>query len=136
MNKPKIIRPLLLLALLAVVVIGALALLLANGHSAGFHDGSLMMFDEDLSDSALGWAIAIPILLVTAVLVVMVLAGTGVLVAGVLAVVLVATLLIMVLATVMAILPLLAFVAVPILAMVGLVKLLSRQSLPTQAVAR
>jgi len=136
MNKPKIIRPLLLLALLAVVVIGALALLLANGHSAGFHDGSLMMFDEDLSDSALGWAIAIPILLVTAVLVVMVLAGTGVLVAGVLAVVLVATLLIMVLATVMAILPLLAFVAVPILAMVGLVKLLSRPAIPTHAVAR
>ncbi len=136
MNKPKIIRPLFLLVLLAVVVIGALALLLANGHSAGFHDANLMMFDEDLSDSALGWAIAIPILLLTAVLVVVVLAGTGVVVAGVLAVVLVATLLVMVLATVMAILPLLAFVAVPILAMVGLVKLLSRPAIPTHAVAR
>jgi len=135
MNKPKIIRP-LLFVLLAVVVIGVLALLLANGHSAGLYDGSLMMFDEDMSDSALGWAIAIPILLLTAVLVVMMLAGTGVVVAGVLAVVLVATFLIMVLATVIAILPLLVFIAVPILAMVGLVKLLSRQSTPTQAVAR
>ena len=135
MNKPKIIRP-LLFVLLAVVVIGALALLLANGHSAEFYDGSLVMFDEDLSDSALGWAIAIPILLLTAVLVVMMLAGTSVVVAGVLAVVLVATFLIMVLATAIAILPLLVFIAVPILAMVGLVKILSRQSTPTQAVAR
>ena len=124
-NKTKMTRIFLLIAL-AVTILGALAWMMASGHDAGWHDGSLMMFDEDLSDSVLGWAIAIPILIISAVFVVIVLAGTGVLVAGALAVALVFTLLALVFALAVVALPLVLIVATPILAVVGLVKICSR----------
>ncbi len=124
-SKTPLTRTFLLIAL-AVTILGALAWMMASGHDAGWHDGSLMMFDEDLSDSVLGWAIAIPILIVTAVFVAIVLAGTGVLVAGVLAVALLVTLLTLAFAFAVAILPFALFLAVPVLALVGLVKLCSR----------
>ncbi len=124
-NKTKMTRIVLLIAL-AVTILGALAWMMASGHDAGWHDGRLVMFDEDLSDSVLGWAIAIPILIVSAVIVVIVLAGTGVLVAGALAVALVLTLLALVFALTVAALPLILIVAMPILAVVGLVKICSR----------
>ena len=134
MNKTKIVRPVFFI-LLAIAVIGLLAVLLANGHSTLMPDGHLMMFDEDLSDSAVGWAIAIPILILAAVVLAIVLAGTGVLVAGVLVMALVMTLVAAVFAVAVTVLPLLAFIAVPILAIVGLVKLLSRPAKPARTVA-
>lgn len=129
MNTTKIARPAFYI-LLALVIVGALAWALANGHSTGWYDGSLIMFDDDYSDSVLGWMIAIPILILTAVFVAIVLAGTGVLVAGVLVMALVMTLLALVFAFAMTVLPILAFLAVPVLAVVGLVKLLSRRHVP------
>ena len=134
MNKTKIARPVFLI-LLGIAVIGLLAVLLANGHSTVMPDAHLMMFDEDFSDSAVGWAIAIPILILAAVVLAIVLAGTGVLVAGVLVMALVMTLVAAVFAVAVTVLPLLAFVAVPILAIVGLVKLLSRPAKPARTVA-
>ena len=133
MTQTKIIRPVFII-LLAIAVIGLLAVLLANGHSTVMPDGQLMMFGEDFSDSAVGWAIAIPILILAAVVLAIVLAGTGVLVAGVLVMALVMTLLAAVFAVAVTVLPLLAFIAVPILAIVGLVKLLSRPAKPAHAV--
>ena len=133
MNKTKIARPVFLI-LLGIAVIGLLAVLLANGHSTVMPDAHLMMFDEDFSDSAVGWAIAIPILILAAVVLAIVLAGTGVLVAGVLVMALVMTLVAAVFAVAVTVLPLLAFVAVPILAIVGLVKLLSRPAKPARTV--
>ena len=127
MNKSTFTRTLLLLTL-AVVMLGALAWLLSSGHHEVWHDGSLLMFDEDLSDSFIGWAIAIPILILAAVFTVIVLAGTGVLVAGVMMMVVVIGLLALVFAVVVAVLPLLVFLAVPVLAIVGLVNLLSRRA--------
>ena len=134
MNKTKIARPVFLI-LLGIAVIGLLAVLLANGHSTVMPDAHLMMFDEDFSDSVVGWAIAIPILILAAVVLAIVLAGTGVLVAGVLVMALVMTLVAAVFAVAVTVLPLLAFVAVPILAIVGLVKLLSRPAKPARTVA-
>lgn len=133
MTQTKIIRPVFII-LLAIAVIGLLAVLLANGHSTVMPDGQLMMFGEDFSDSAVGWAIAIPILILAAVVLAIVLAGTGVLVAGVLVMALVMTLVAAVFAVAVTVLPLLAFIAVPILAIVGLVKLLSRPTKPAHAV--
>ena len=138
-NKTTLTRTFLWIAL-AVTIVGALAWMMASGHDAGWHDGSLMMFDEDLSDSVLGWAIAIPILIVTAVFVVIVLAGTGVLVAGVMAAALLVTLLALAFAFAVAILPFALFLAMPVLAIIGLIKLCSRpharpqRSLHTQSV--
>ena len=134
MNKTKIARPVFFI-LLGIAVIALLAVLLANGHSNVMPDAHLMMFDEDFSDSAVGWAIAIPILILAAVVLAIVLAGTGVLVAGVLVMALVMTLVAAVFAVAVTVLPLLAFVAVPILAIVGLVKLLSRPAKPARTVA-
>ena len=62
----KISRP-LLIALAVVLVLVAVAMGLAVTHEHGGMDGTLMMFDNDLSDSAFGWAIAIPILLLVGV---------------------------------------------------------------------
>ena len=125
MNTFKLSRTFIWVAISLTIVIAA-AWFMASGFDAGWHDGSLMMFEEDLSDSVLGWAIAIPILLVTAAFVVIILVGAGVLVAGIMACALLITLLALAFAFVLAILPFALFLAVPILAMVGLVKLLSR----------
>ena len=91
-------------------------------------DGSLMFFDHDLSDSAFGWAIAIPILFLVGVIVVAVCAGAAML--TVVALVFAAVLTI--LALLLAITPLAVFLAIPVLAVYGLVKLTQRQ--PARAV--
>lgn len=96
-------------------------------HAGGIGDGMhIMVFDEDYSDSFLGWLIAIPILVVVGIITAVVLAGTGVIVAAALAMAAVATLLALFFAFALSILPLAVFVAIPILAVVGLVKLLQR----------
>lgn len=119
----KISRP-LLIALAVVLVITALAMGLAVIHEHGGMDGSLIFFDHDLSDSALGWAIAIPILLLVAIIVVAVCAGAVLLTV----VVLVFAAVITVLALLMAMAPVAIFLAIPVLAVYGLVKLFQRNS--------
>lgn len=125
MNKTS--RP--LLAVLAVVLlVVAVSMGLAVTHERGGMDGSLMFFDHDLSDSAFGWAIAIPILFLVGVIVVAVCAGAAML--TVVALVFAAVLTI--LALLLAITPLAVFLAIPVLAVYGLVKLTQRQ--PARAV--
>lgn len=119
----KISRP-LLIALAVVLVITALAMGLGAIHEHGGMDGSLIFFDHDLSDSALGWAIAIPILLLVAIIVVAVCAGAVLLTV----VVLVFAAVITVLALLMAMAPVAIFLAIPVLAVYGLVKLFQRNS--------
>lgn len=121
MYNPTLSRPFVfILATLAIIVL--LAVVLAISHQSGLHSGSLMLFDEDLSDSVFGWALAIPILMLTMVLLVVVLTGAGVIVLGALALALVAVLLSVVFAVLLTLLPLAAFLVVPILVVVGLVK--------------
>lgn len=110
--------------LLLAVTIGAITL--SSWFAGAIEPGTLIMFDDDYSDSVLGWAIAIPILIVTAIVVAFVLAGTGVMVVGALAVAAVATILAVLFALLLAFLPMAILLAVPILAVVGFVKLVSK----------
>lgn len=119
----KISRP-LLIAVAVVLVITALAMGLAVIHEHGGMDGSLMLFDHDLSDSVFGWAIAIPILLLVAIIVVAVCAGAALLTV----VALIFAAVIAVAALVLAMTPFAIFLAVPVLAVYGLVKLFQRNS--------
>jgi len=109
--------------LLAVAVAAvALSIWLAGS----VEPGTLVWFDDDISDSALGWAIAIPVLILTAILVAVVLAGTGVMVVGALALAVVASIVAVLFALLLVFLPFAIFIAIPILAVVGLVKLMSK----------
>jgi len=101
--------------LFGVVVLVGLSALLAYAHSANDWGSHVMIFNEDMSDSVLGWMIAIPAVMLAAVIVVVVLAGTGLLLAGVLAMVLMIAILAVVVGLAFAVLPLAAFFAVPIL---------------------
>ena len=119
----KISRP-LLVALAVVLVVAALAMGLAVTHESGGMDSSLMFFDNDLSDSAFGWAIAIPILLLAAIIVAAVCAGAALMTV----VALVFAAVITVLALVLAMAPFAILLAIPVLAVYGLVKLFQRNS--------
>jgi hypothetical protein len=117
----------LLLALIGVLLLVGVSALLAHLHTAQNWSGHVMMFDEDLSDSLVGWMIAIPVLMLTAVLVTIVLAGTGILLLGVLAMVVVLVLCAVVFGLAMAVLPFVAFFAVPILFVWLIVKFARRK---------
>jgi hypothetical protein len=117
----KISRP-LLIALAVVLVITALAMGLAVTHEQSAMNGSLMYFDHDLSDSTLGWAIAIPILLLVGIIVIAVCAGAALLTV----VALLFAAVITVLALLLAMTPFAVFLAIPVLAVYGLVRLLQR----------
>lgn len=125
----KVSRPLIftLVAILALAIIGSI---LASGSFHSSSGPSLMFFDEDLSDSALGWMIAIPILVIVGMVVTAVLAGAALItvVALAFAAVMVA------LALLLAFTPFVIFLGLPILAIYGLVKLFQRdQPKVTQA---
>jgi uncharacterized membrane protein len=134
MNKMnKISRP-LVYALIAVLVLAVVAAVIASGHlsigSSDFgHGPSLIIFDEDMSDSVFGWFIAIPILIVVAIAVAVILAAVAVF-----------TLAVLILAVVVAILglalaatPVLLFLSIPFLAIYGFVKLVQRDKRTMQA---
>ena len=117
----KVSRP-LLGALLAVLILAVIAAAIAFGPFPTGTGPTLMFFDENLSDSALGWMLAIPILLFVGVVVTAVLAGAALItiVALALAAVMV------VLALLLAFTPVALFLALPVLAVYGLVKLFQR----------
>ena len=120
----KISRP-LLIALAVLLVVAAISMGLAATHEYGGIDGSLLFFDRDLSDSAFGWAIAFPILLLVGVMVIAVCAGAALLTV----VALVLATLLTILALFLAMTPIAVFLAIPVLAVYGLVKLFQRTSL-------
>ena len=122
-SRPTVSRP-LVITLVGVLVIVALAVGLATLHNSGGMDGSLMLFDHDLSDSALGWAITIPILVLVAVIVAVVCAGAALLTVVALAFAAVIT----VLALLLAMAPVASFLAIPVLAVYGMVKLFQRDA--------
>lgn len=121
----KFTRPFIFLLVLAACI-GVFALVLANGYENGYHHVNLVMWDEDLSDSVLGWAIAIPILVVVFLLVLAVMAGVGVLVAGLVVLALGIAAVCALFAVSVAALPVVLVMAVPVLVLVGLVKLMRR----------
>lgn len=122
-SRPPVSRS-LLAALAVVLMVAAIAMGLAAMHQSGWMDGNLMLFDHDLSDSAFGWMIAIPILLLVAVIVAVVCAGTALLTV----VALVFAAVITVFALLLAMTPVAIFLAIPVLAVYGLVKLFQRSA--------
>ena len=126
----KISRP-ILFTLLAVLMLGIVAALIASGPFPSGTGPTLMMFDEDLSDSALGWLIAIPILAFVGILVTAVLAGAALITMVALAFAAV----MVVLALLLAFTPLAVFLAIPVLAVYGLVKLIQRDQRRTAQAA-
>lgn len=122
-SRPPVSRS-LLAALAVVLMVAAIAMGLAAMHQSGWMDGNLMLFDHDLSDSAFGWMIAIPILLLVAVIVAVVCAGAALLTV----VALVFAAVITVFALLLAMTPVAIFLAIPVLAVYGLVKLFQRSA--------
>lgn len=119
----KVSRP-LIFTLVAILVLAIIGSILASGpfHSDSHGGPSLMFFDEDLSDSALGWMIAIPILVIVGMVVTAVLAGVALITVVALAFAAV----MVVLALLLAFTPFVIFLGLPILAIYGLVKLFQR----------
>ena len=116
-------RP-LLIVLAVVLVVTGLSVGLAVSHEYAAMGGSLMLFDHDLSDSAFGWLIAIPVMLLVAIVVIAVCAGAALLTV----VALVFAAVIGVAALVLAMTPFAVFLVIPVLAVYGLVKLFQRKS--------
>lgn len=115
-----------ILGVVVLLAVAVAAVALSTWLAGSVEPGTLVWFDDDISDSALGWAIAIPVLILTAILVAVVLAGTGVMVVGALALAVVASIVAVLFALLLVFLPFAIFIAIPILAVVGLVKLMSK----------
>ena len=120
----KVSRP-LFFTLLVVLMLAIVAAVIVNGplsSGASGHGPTLMFFDEDLSDSAFGWMIAIPVMIVVALVVTAVMAGAALI--AMLAVAFAAVMVVLVM--LLAMTPFAIFLALPILAVYGLVKLFQR----------
>ncbi len=109
----------LLIGLVLMAVLAGLALLMVNTVSP---HGSIILDDMDMSNSVLGWMIAIPILIGVAMLLLVIFAGLGVVAAVAVAVALGAV----GIALLVAMLPVLLLLAVPALALYGFIKLVTR----------
>jgi hypothetical protein len=124
----KISRP-LVFTLVAVVALAVLSFALANHFGATDHGVHLVMFDEDLSDSPLGWLIAIPVMIFVGILLVAVFAGVAMIVTAALAFAAV----MVVLAMTLAFTPLAIFFGLPLLMIYGVYKLIQRDRRAMQA---
>ncbi len=124
----RVSRP-LIFVFVAVLSLAVLSFVLANHYSATDAGVHLMMFDEDMSDSPLGWAIAIPVLICVGIVLMAVMAGVAMIVTAALAFAAV----MVVLAITLAFTPLAVFFGLPLLAIYGLFKLVQRDRRAMQA---
>jgi hypothetical protein len=108
------LRKLLIWMLAGLAVLVGLSFLMVQLHAAGNWDGGLMFGSADMSDSIVGWMIAIPVIVLTMMFVVAVLAGTGIFLAAVFAMLVVLALLLAIFGLALTVLPVLAFLAVPV----------------------
>jgi hypothetical protein len=132
-QSPRLTR-VLLFVLLAILLLVATSIGLSLYFGEHAHHGSLMMFDEDVSDSAVAWFVAIPVVVVA--LAIAALVTILALVLAMLALVLAVTLgLVAALVGIMlALMPIAVFLAIPVLAIYGFVKLMQRNNRPPVAV--
>lgn len=114
-------RPLFLTLILVLVLVIAAAVYL-SGPFHGFEGASIMIDDHDVSDTPLGWMIAIPVLIVVALGVTAVMAGAALIasIAVAFAALVVATVMLLMCA------PFVIFLALPMLAVYGFFKLIQR----------
>ncbi|MEI6737089.1 MAG: hypothetical protein WCL29_01265 [Pseudomonadota bacterium] len=118
----------LLWLLIAVLALIAVSFLMVHLHSVQEWDGGLYLFDQDLSDSVIGWMIGIPVLIVFAIITIAVLMGVGIILAGVVAMVVVIALLSAIFGLLVVVLPFAALLAVPVLIVWGIIRLLSHKT--------
>jgi hypothetical protein len=114
--------------LVCLIVLVAFSILMVSLHETGNWSGGLVFGDSDVSDSLIGWMIAIPVLIITAVIVTVVMLGVGILLAAVVAMALVLALVAVVFGVAMVVLPMAAFIAIPVLIVWGIVKLVSNNN--------
>jgi hypothetical protein len=114
--------------LIGLIILVGISLLMVSLHAAGNWSGGLMLGNNDVSDSLIGWMIAIPVIVITMALVTLIMIGVGIILAAVVAMILVIALVAVVFGLVMAVLPIAAFVAVPVLIVWGIVKLLTNNA--------
>lgn len=120
-------RKLLIGLLIFVLLLAGVSLLLAYLSSTGALHGSLLVMDEDYSHHALGWMIALPIIIVVFAVGIIALIGTGIIMAGAIAMTVALVLLSIVFGLAMVVLPVATFLAVPVLIVWGIVKLANRK---------
>ena len=126
----KISHPLLATLLVLLMFALVAAVITAGPFSSG--DGPMIMFfGEDLSDSPLGWLIAIPILVLVGIVVMAILAGAALV--AMLAMAFAA--IVVLLAMLLAMTPFAIFLALPILAVYGFIKLVQRDRQQSGAMA-
>ena len=135
MNAMTTTRKVLLFLLLATVALVGTAFLLANNSGLFGTDHALMLFDEDLSDSVVGWMIAIPIVVVAMIFTVIVLALAGIVVALAMAMVLMIALVVAVFGVLLGLIPIAAFLAVPAAIVWAIIKVNRRNAAAHAATA-
>jgi hypothetical protein len=111
--------------LVCLIVLVAFSILMVSLHETGNWSGGLVFGDSDVSDSLIGWMIAIPVLIITAVIVTVAMIGVGIILAAVVAMVIVLALVALVFGLAIVVLPMAAFIAIPVLIVWGIVKLVS-----------
>ena len=116
--------------LLAALLLLAVSIGLASFFTDNAHHGSLMFFDDDVSDSVFAWFVAIPIVVVVVTCALVVTVGAALLtlvaVLGAVALGLLAALVGVLVAVVATLLPIAIILVVPALAIYGFVKLMQR----------
>ncbi len=120
--------------LLAALLLLAVSIGLSAYFGEHAHNGSLMMFDEDMSDSAVAWFVAIPIVVVVLALTALVTIGALMLALLAVVVAVVFGLLAAVVGIALTLLPLVILLAFPVLAIYGFVKLMQRNNHPPAVV--
>lgn len=134
MNPMTTTRKVLLFLLFATVVLVGAAFVLANSSGVFGAGHTLVLFDENYSDSVIGWMIAIPIVLVAIVIALLALTMVAVMIAIVMAVVLFVALVVAVFAVLLALIPVAAFLAVPTAIVWALIKV-NRRNATARALA-
>ena len=135
MHAMRTTRKVLIFLLLSTIVLVGLAFLFASMSGSFGADHALMFFDEDLSDSVIGWMIAIPVVLVAIVFTVIALALAGIVVAFAMVMVLVITLVVAVFGVLLGLIPIAAFLAVPAAIVWAIVKVNRRNAAAHAAAA-
>jgi hypothetical protein len=134
MSQPTRFTRVFMFILLAALLLLAVSIGLSAYFSEHAHNGSLMMFDEDMSDSAVAWFVAIPVLVVVLAITALITIGALLLALLAVLVAVVFGLLAAVVGIVLALLPLVIILAFPVLAIYGFVKLMQRNNRPPVAV--
>ncbi len=134
MSQPTRFTRVFMFLLLAALLLLAVSIGLSSYFGEHAHHGSLMMFDDDMSDSAVAWFVAIPIVLVVLAITALIIIGALMLTLLAVLVAVVFGLFAAVVGVALTLLPLVIILAFPVLAIYGFVKLMQRNNHPPAVV--